>query len=135
MRNRMPIFMYIFIGIAGIGLLSWLIKDPGKLLLTVTITIVIGFILFLIINSVLHGNTFRGNSFGGNNSEMKKYRQAVKQSKQRYSKQHVNNQYKHTQRQTNKVRRRKRRRPTHLTVIHGKKSSLYKRDKNDQASN
>lgn len=70
---------------------------------------------------------------GGTSDEMKKYRQAVKQSKQKYNTQPEKPKQKSKKGTSGKSRRKRRNRP-HLTVIDGKKGASNK-EKNDRASN
>lgn len=119
--------MYIIIGLAIIGLFSFLIKEPSRLLTTLVTTAVIGFIIFIIARALIRGETFSSSS---NKEEMRKYRQAVKQSQKRYNMQSKNVP---TNSFHSKRGRKSRRRATHLTVIEGKKS--LKKNNNDRASN
>src|SRR5690625_1044303 len=119
--------MYIIIGLAVVGLFSWLSKEPSRLLTTLVTTAIIAFVIFLVARALLNGESFSNNR---NSDEMRKYRQAVKQSQRKYK--HLN-----PRATTNQVRkqsnRRTRRRPTHLTVIEGRKS--MKKNNSDRASN
>jgi len=126
-RRKSPIFMYVIIGLAFIGLLSFLTKEPSRLLMILATSAVIGFIIFFVARTLIRGESF---SVGGDREEMRKYRQAVKQSQQRYKSYNQSNQYEQNKRIRNP--KRTRRRPTHLTVIEGKKS--IKKD-DDRASN
>lgn len=119
--------MYFIIGFAVIGLASLLIKNPSSFLITIFTTIIMAFIIFMIVNAFL-GRRMGG---GGANDEMKKYRQAVKQSKQKYKPNDRSPQK--TKNMPGKLRR-KRRRPSHLRVIEGKKSDSDKNN-DDLASN
>src|SRR5690625_2963172 len=119
--------MYVIIGLAFIGLLSFLTKEPSRLLMILATSAVIGFIIFFVARTLIRGESF---SVGGDREEMRKYRQAVKQSQQRYKSYNQSNQYEQNKRIRNP--KRTRRRPTHLTVIEGKKS--IKKD-DDRASN
>lgn len=126
-RRKPPIFMYVIIGLAFIGLLSFLTKEPSRLFMILATSAVIGFIIFFVARTLIRGESF---SVSGDREEMRKYRQAVKQSQQRYKSYNQSNQYEQNKRIRNP--KRTRRRPTHLTVIEGKKS--IKKD-DDRASN
>jgi len=128
-RRNSPIFMYVIIGIAAIGLFSWLIKEPSRLLITLLVTAVIASIIFLVARTLITGESFSQNR---NNDEMRKYRQAVKQSQQKYSKQNVKKSTK-PDRFRKQNQKKVRKRPTHLTLIKGRKS--MKKNDHDQASN
>src|SRR5699024_12303511 len=87
---------------------------------------VIGFVLFLILRAVMRRRA------GGTRDEMKKYRQAVKQSKQKYNTQPEKPKQK-SKKGTSGKSRRKRRNRQHLTVIEGKKHESNKK-RNERAS-
>lgn len=117
-------FLYVIIGLAGIGLLSWITREPGQLLSYIIMTALIGTLIFFIARAIIRRRT--GNE---NYDETRKYRQAVKQSQKKY---------KHKQQPSHHVRsykrlNRRRRRPSHLTLIKGNKSG--KKNNNDRASN
>src|SRR5699024_6297122 len=109
MKKQSPVLLYIIIGIAGIGLLSWIMKEPGNLLRTIVMTAIVATLIFFVARAIL-----RRRAYGGNNDEMRKYRRAVKQSQKKY--QHNTNTNK-TRTQSRPIKRR--RRPSHLTVIKG----------------
>mgnify|MGYP007130878382 CR=1 FL=1 len=128
--------MYFIIGIAVIGLFSILIKNPSSLLITLFTTVIVAFLIFLLVNALLNRSMQGRSTNGRSNSDMKKYRQAVKQSKQKYNQGAKANfstspaPYKQQTKQ--KI---KRRRPTHLRVIDGKKSTAINKKDDDLASN
>lgn len=128
-KKSSQILLYIIIGLSVIGLASFLFKDPSTLLKVLVTTLIVGLIIFLIVNAVL-----KRRMYGSNNDEMRKYRRAVKQSQKKYQQK---NQPKYPTTYQNPYRtqskRKQRRRPTHLRVIEGKKS--MKKDDNDRASN
>ncbi len=126
MSRKFPLFIYFIIGLAVVGLVTSLIKNPGSFLVSILITIAIGFAIFFIITAILN----RRNP--GGNDEMRKYRKAAKQSNQKYKKQQPK--IKKTTRTDSPLRqRRKKRHVPHLTVIEGKKTS--NKNNNDRASN
>lgn len=124
MVRKFPLFIYIVIGLAVIGFLSMLIRNPSNLLLTIFVTVGIAFVLFLIVSAVFNRRS------QGSTDEMRKYRQAVKQSKQKYQ---ITTQGKTSTKTTQNQRKKRRRRTSHLTVIEGRKS--IKKDNDDRASN
>lgn len=134
-RNIGTIVISVIVGLAVVGLVSSLLKNPGSFLLSILITVVIATILFFILRAVLR------NKNEGNSDQMKKYRKAVKQSKNKYQAKDT----KMKQKQAAKVSKssaktkpkKKRhftsRKRSHLRVIEGKKG--LDKDKNDRASN
>lgn len=99
--------LYALIGLAVIGLGSQLIFNPSQLIKT-TALVILGAIVFYLIFRFLFRNRF-------GSDEMRKYRQAVKQSKLKYQKS--------THNQGNFVQNKKplRKRAPHLRVIEGRK--------------
>jgi len=124
LRNKQasPLF-YGVTGLAAIGLFSFFVRDLGQLIKYLFITAIVGAIFFFIARAVLQSRMS-----GGNQDEMRKYRQAVKQSKRKYG-----NSRPISRNQRIRIQQRKKRRPTHLTVIEGNKHR--KKVNNDQASN
>ncbi|MBO1004284.1 tripartite tricarboxylate transporter TctB family protein [Pseudogracilibacillus auburnensis] len=125
-RNKFSILLYIIVGLAVIGLVSSLINNPGKFLISILVAIGVAFVIFMIFTRILH------NRSPGANDEMKKYRRAAKQSNRKYT-----NQNEHLRKRTTKPAsplktRKKRRHVPHLTVIEGKKTN---KDNDDRASN
>src|SRR5699024_11407602 len=78
-QNKGSIVLTVILGLAVIGLISYVGNDPGKFLLNILMIAVIGVVLFLILRAVMKRRS------GGTSDAMKKYRQAVKQSKQKYN--------------------------------------------------
>lgn len=117
--------MYLIVGLSIIGLMSFTLREPSKLLTVLVTTIVVGLIIFFILNAVL-----KRRMYGTNNDEMRKYRRAVRQSQKKYQQKYPTV-YQNPSRPTTK--RKHKRRPTHLRVIEGKKS--MKKNNNDRASN
>lgn len=136
MRNRkFPIFMYFIIGIAVIGLLSILLKNPSSLLMTLLGTVFFAGLIFFLVTALLNRNGQSGIGMRATNDEMKKYRQAVRQSKQKYGQSKKRAFYTATPQKQQGKAKLKRRRPTHLRVIEGKKSTAMNRKDDDLASN
>lgn len=108
---------YIIIGLAVVGLLAMLLTNPLALLKRLATLLLFGVIIYTVIRMILRNKSSSTN-------EMKKYRQALKQSKQRY-RYHEKSSHR---KQINSSRRRRNKRPTHLRVIEGQKSK--NKDKN-----
>lgn len=117
----------MIVGLAVIGLASFLFRDPGKLFNVLITTLLVGLVIFFIFNAVL-----KRRMYGHQADEMKKYRRAVKQSKKKYQQKHTNTHVFQQAHRTLPIRK-ERRRPTHLRVIEGKKG--MKKNDNDRASN
>src|SRR5690625_7818796 len=71
------IFIYVLIGFAVIGLGYQLFVNPTTLIKTMSIFVFSGVILYILARIIF--------SRQGNNEEMRKYKQAVKQSQLKYS--------------------------------------------------
>jgi len=113
-----------------VGLVSFLIKNPGSFLVSILVAVGIGFVIFMIFNAILNR---RG---PGNSDEMKKYKKAVKQSKLKYGNQKPKGRTptRASSRTASPSRpKRRKRHVTHLTVIDGKKTTGKNND--DRASN
>lgn len=120
MKQRNSLLFYFVFTIAGIGLISWLIKNPSNFFITILITAIVATLVLLIIRAIMRRRV--GNV---NYNETRKYRQAVKQSRKRYEqpKPHI----------VHKKPRRHRDRPNHLKLVKGNKQ--VKRNNSDRASN
>jgi len=101
------LLLYVLIGLAVVGLGSQLIFNPSQLIKT-TALIVLGAIVLFLIFRLLFKNRF-------DSDEMRKYRQAVKQSKLKYQNSSHN--------RSNFVQNKKplHKRAPHLRVIEGRK--------------
>jgi len=110
--NKKRLILYTLILLAILGVFSLIIRDPLVLIRSMLMLIVFATVVFLIFKFVFNQQT--------NTDEMKKYKQALKQSKRRY------------QNTSTKASKTKRKRPTHLRVIEGNKG---KRKNDDQATN
>ena len=112
-RGKFPIIIYLIIGFAVVGLISQLFGNTVNFLSNIVMMVVFGAAIFgLIYFFVLRK---RGPS---NNNEMKKYKQAVKQSKTKYK------QPKQPTTSTKGVipqKKRRNKRASHLRVIEGNK--------------
>ncbi|MEC5422277.1 SA1362 family protein [Virgibacillus sp. C22-A2] len=76
-RRRLPIVLYIIIGLAVIGLFSQLFTNTIGFLTNIIVMIAVGIAIFSVIYFVFLKNRAPSN-------DMKKYKQAVKQSKSKY---------------------------------------------------
>src|SRR5690625_6176118 len=79
-HNKLQFVLYILISLAIIGVVSSLIQNPGSFIVQIFMIVAIAFVVFLIFSYVVQRRSPQ------NSSEMKKYRQAVKQSKEKYKK-------------------------------------------------
>lgn len=116
-RTRLSIPVYIIIGLAAIGLISQLFTNTTNFFSNLFISLGIGLAIFAVFYFVFLRKRTTSN-------EMKKYKQAVKQSKAKYD---------HTQPRKNPVsagktqqsiqpRKKRNKRATHLRVIEGNKA-------------
>ena len=126
-RNKGSIILSIIVGLAVIGFVSSLVKNPSGFLINILVMIGIAFVIFLIVRAVMNRRT------EGTSDEMKKYRKAVKQSKQKYQQPEPKGKIKSSRTAPPVKQRKKRRHQPHLTVIDGKKS--VSKQKDDRASN
>ncbi len=114
-HNKLQFILYILILLAIIGVVSSLIQNPSSFLVQIFMMIVIAFVVFLIFSFIMQRRNPQANS------EMKKYRQAVKQSKEKYKKQRPLQTVKRNQPSSVKMKKKRIKRPSHLRVIEGKK--------------
>lgn len=113
-RNGIAWFVYIIIGLGVIGLAAQLFSNPGNLLKSLFVTSMIILGILGVIYFFFHRKK------ASSRSEMRKYRQAVRQSKAKYNNAQFNKQsFIRNQRAS---KRRNNRRPSHLRVIDGNKS-------------
>jgi len=113
--------IYFLIGLAVFGFGTMLFKNPSGLFFSLLLTVVIAFVLFKILTYVLNRRN------GANSDEMKKYQQAVKQSKQKYQPQQK---VEIKKKSKPSIKRKKRRKHApHLRVIDGKKNNSNKNDR------
>ena len=126
-RSKFSIIIYFIIGLAVIGLISALIRNPGSLITSILIAIGVAVVLYFVLTTILNRR-----SHGGTSDEMRKYRKAAKQSNQKYNnKQKLARMNQQTRPSTPVKVRKRRRKVPHLTVIEGKKGNNDK----DRASN
>lgn len=104
-RSKFSIFVYLIIGFAVIGLFSQLLRNTVDFLTNILLMIGIGVALF----ALLYYFVLRRRS-PSNSDDMKKYKQAVKQSKTKYKQ------------------------PSYSTTSSSKSSSVPKKKRNKRAS-
>lgn len=100
------IFIYCLIGFAAIGLGYQLFVNPTTIIKTISIFVFSGIVLYILARIIFARQ--------GNNAEMRKYKQAVRQSQLKYQKSA-------TKPRQPKQRKPLRRRASHLRVIDGRK--------------
>lgn len=120
MNKQRSVLFYFVAVIASIGLLAWIMKEPGNLIKTLLITAVVATVIFFIARAIM-----RHRMGGDNHDEMRKYRRAVKQSQKKYESYYPSTNAKRMQ---SRKQVKRRRRPSHLKLIKGNKSA----DKNDK---
>ncbi|MFS0672788.1 SA1362 family protein [Ornithinibacillus sp. 179-J 7C1 HS] len=109
--------IYGIVGLAVLGLIIQLFGNTTGFLLNILVSIIIGITIFGLIYFFILG--------GRNKStDAKKYKQAVRQSKSKYS--HTNQTPIIKQQQTNPLKKKSKKRPSHLRVIDGNKSKRKK---------
>ncbi|WP_163969976.1 SA1362 family protein [Oceanobacillus halotolerans] len=119
-RSKLSILVYVIIGLAAIGLFSQLINNTANFMMNIAIMIGFGVLISAVIYFIFIRNR-------RNTSDMKKYKQAVKQSKLKY-KQHKNeNPASAKRQQTMPIKKRLNKRASHLRVIDGNKSKRKNR--------
>lgn len=116
MRNVFKIFTYVIIALAVIGLISQLTTNTMGFLISVSITIIIAAVIFIVIRQVMMPK-------GQQASEIKKYKQAVKASKKKYQQTKISHIKNVKDNRPTTHRKRPRRKATHLRVIDGNKSN------------
>lgn len=122
-RNKLAVLVYIIIGLAGIGIVSQLFTNTASFITNVFLMIGISAAIF----AAIYFFFFRNRS---SSNEMKKYKQAVKQSKAKY-KQQSNPLKPSVKKQVQPLKSKKSaKRATHLRVIEGNKSKGKKRASN-----
>lgn len=119
MRRIGSVVVAILLGLAVIGLISRLFTDTVNFLLSIFLMVAIGVVIFAAIYYFVLRNSQQPN-------DMRKYRQAVKQSKQKYQKRHTPYIQKASQQKKPRVKR-VRRQVTHLRVIEGNKDKRKNR--------
>src|SRR5690625_1153769 len=107
-RKKMPIIFYVIIALAVIGLMT----NPTHLVRNIFMMLRVGDVIFALFYFIFRKPRQT------ENDEMKKYKQALKQSKRKY---------KMTQRKQARKTKSKAKRTSHLRVIEGNKSKRKNR--------
>ncbi|MFD2630807.1 SA1362 family protein [Oceanobacillus kapialis] len=123
-RNKISIFIYLIVGLAAVGLISQLVTNTRGFFTNIFMMIGMGIVLF----GVVYFLFLRKRT---NSNDMKKYKQAVRQSKAKYK---PNQPVTYSKSKTTKTmpttsRKKATKRASHLRVIEGNKQK-----KNDRAS-
>lgn len=113
-RKSISIPMYMIIGLALIGLTTQLFTNTISFINSMLISIGVGVILFTVIYFLFIRKKNASN-------EMKKYKQAVKQSKAKYHQKPVLKATTGREQPTNALRKKRNKRAAHLRVIDGNK--------------
>ena len=115
-RNKLQVFLYVIIGLAIIGVISSFVNSPSKFIISIFMMIGVAFVIFMIFSYIV--NTKGSQS----NNEMKKYRKAAKQTNAKYkSKTNMSKYSKKDNLSSLRVKAKRSKRTSHLTVIEGKK--------------
>ncbi|WP_246187537.1 SA1362 family protein [Ornithinibacillus caprae] len=122
--NKLSTFIYIIIGLAAIGLISQLFTNTVDFLLNILIMVGFGAAIFAVVYFLFLKKR-------APSTDMKKYKQAVRQSKTKY-KQNTSMNMKPSQHRSQQVpiKKKIKKRPNHLRVIDGNKSKRKKRASN-----
>lgn len=116
MNKIVSAVIYLIIGLAVIGIAAQLLTNTMGFLKSLFIMIGIGVVIFGVLYFILSKNRT-------SDDEMKKYKQAAKQSKLKYDRGPSKTGSPASKKQmTTKSKRRLKKRPTHLRVIEGNKS-------------
>lgn len=119
-RNKISIWIYLIIGLAAVGLVSQLFTNTAGFLSSIFVMMAIGLVIFALIYFIFLKNR-------GTSNEMKKYKQAVKQSKTKYTKNSSPQVKSAMQPKPLQMKRKTHRRTSHLRVIDGSKSKRKNR--------
>lgn len=113
-RNKFSIVVYAIIGLAIIGVVSQLFINPANFFRNILIMLGMSVVIFAVFYFFLRKRT------NIKDDEMKKYKQAVKQSQRKYKGYNINPILNNKDRKkTSQLKRKNRRRPSHLRVIDG----------------
>lgn len=114
-RSKLSILVYAIIGLAIIGVISQLFMNPAALFNRILIMIGISVVILAIFYFL-----FARKRTSINNDEMKKYKQAVKQSQKKYHHPNMRQTIKTGgNKQSFQLKKKNRRRASHLRVIDG----------------
>lgn len=113
-RNKFSIIVYAIIGLAIIGVVSQLFSNPSALFKNILIMIGMAVVIFAVFYFI-----FSKKGISKNNDEMKKYKQAVKQSQRKYKSSNVNQIVNNKAKRHSQLKKKNKRRASHLRVING----------------
>lgn len=119
-RSKFSVLAYILIGLAVIGVISQLLTNTINFLTNLFFMVGIGLAIFAAVYFIFLKKQAPSN-------DMKKYKQAVKQSKAKYQHQHTNTK---PSIKRHPLKKKSIQRATHLRVIEGNKSKRKKRASN-----
>lgn len=111
--------IYIFIGFAAFYIVSQLLTNTTGFLSSIIVMIGVAAVIYGLIYFVFIRKRVGSGPGGGNTDEMKKYKQAVKQSKQKYGK--PAGEAPKTTKSPKKQTKKRKSAPSHLRVIDGTK--------------
>lgn len=123
-RSKSSIIVYAIIGLALLGIISQLFTNPMSFLKEIFMIIGVGVVLF----SVVYLMFFR-NRRGTNSNEMKKYKQAVKQSQQKYKTTNPQQTTASKQNTHTQSKKRNHQRTAHLRVIDGNRDKSKRKNR------
>src|SRR5699024_161964 len=113
MRKSRSLLLYFFIGLVVVGLGAQLIRNPGQLITSLLILLVITSILLSVIRAMLNRKQ------RNDNPQSKQYRDADKQTKKKYGKPLTNKQNKKNNEKNPNSKKRKRKSKSPLKLIKG----------------
>lgn len=124
-RSKFSIVVYAIIGLAVIGIVSQLFTNPATLFRNILIMIGMSVVVLAVFYFI-----FVRKRTSSNNDEMKKYKQAVKQSQRKYKKPNIKKSINNDQnKQAIQLKRKNKRRTSHLRVING--TGVKQNEKNE----
>lgn len=114
-RNKFSVFLYVILGLAGLGLISQLFTNPVNFLTDILIMLGIGLAIF----AVIYFFFFRKRA---SSNDMKKYKSAVRQSKSKYAPKNYSAISSNAQKKNStQLKKKTNKRASHLRVIDGNK--------------
>ena len=113
-RNKIALLVYVIIAFAAIGLVSQLFGNTKNFLTSIVVMLGIAAAIFALFYFVLQRRR-------GSSDEMKKYKQAVKQSKMKYKPTEKSAVQPKVKQNSGNAPRKSKKRASHLRVIEGNK--------------
>lgn len=123
-RNSSSIIIYVIIGLALIGIISQIFTNPMTFLKDIFMIIGVGVVLFSIVYFILFRNRTNKNT-----NEMKKYKQAVKQSQLKYKTNQKTQTTVSRDKNQQRIKRKSNQRASHLRVIDGNRDKPRRKDR------